>query len=172
MQISRIDFAAQWLHAVWTAPIQVCICLILLIVQLGPSALAGFSLFVILIPIQQRIMALQFKVRQKSMVHTDARAGILQELLGAMRIIKYFVYERPFLNRVETIRHRELIGIWHILIIKAANQAIAFSVPALAAVLAFVVYAASGHEQNPAVIFTSLSFFQLLRQPLMFFPRA
>lgn len=117
-------------------------------------------------------MALQFKVRQKSMKHTDARAGILQELLGAMRIIKYFVYERPFLNRVETIRHKELAGVWQILIIKAANQAIAFSVPALAAVLAFVVYAASGHEQNPAVIFTSLSFFQLLRQPLMFFPRA
>lgn len=117
-------------------------------------------------------MSLQFNVRRKSMQHTDARAGILQELLGAMRVIKYFVYERPFLHRIESIRHSELVGVRAILIIKAANQAIAFSIPALASVLAFVVYSASGHDQNPAVIFTSLSFFQLLRQPLMFFPRA
>ncbi|KAG8878402.1 hypothetical protein FRB97_002483 [Tulasnella sp. 331] len=170
--ISRIDFAAQWIHAVWTAPIQVMVCLALLLVQLGPSALAGFSIFVLLIPVQQWMMGLQFRVRSRSMKHTDALASILQELFGAMRVIKYFCYERPFLKRIEEIRHRELRGIWWILIIKAANQAIAFSVPALAAVLAFVVYSASGHDQNPAVIFTSLSFFQLLRQPLMFFPRA
>lgn len=148
------------------------VCLALLLAQLGPSALAGFSIFVLLIPVQQWMMGLQFRVRGRSMKHTDALASILQELFSAMRVIKYFCYERPFLKRIEEIRARELEGIWWILIIKAANQAIAFSVPALAAVLAFVVYSASGHDQNPAIIFTSLSFFQLLRQPLMFFPRA
>ncbi|KAG8870466.1 hypothetical protein FRB97_009732 [Tulasnella sp. 331] len=130
--ISRVDFAAQWFHAVWTAPIQVSICLALLIVQLGPSALAGFFIFVILTPLQKWMMGLQFKVRSQSMKSTDARSSLLQELLGGMRIIKYFCYERPFLSRIETIRRRELEGIWWILVIKAVNQAIAFSVPALA----------------------------------------
>ncbi|KAG8995314.1 hypothetical protein FRB94_009286 [Tulasnella sp. JGI-2019a] len=170
--ISRVDFAAQWMHAVWTAPIQVGICLALLIVQLGPSALAGFAMFVILTPVQKQMMGIQLKVRGQSMRHTDERASILQELLGGMRIIKYFCYERPFLGRIQTIRKQELVGIWWISIIKAANMAIAFSVPVLASVLAFVVYSLSGHDQNPAIIFTSLGFFQLLRQPLMFFPRA
>ncbi len=73
------------------------------------------------IPVQQRTMALQFMVRQESIVYTDARAGILLELLGRMGIIKYFVYERLFLHRVETIRHNELVGIRHIPISKAAN---------------------------------------------------
>ncbi|KAG8995316.1 hypothetical protein FRB94_009288 [Tulasnella sp. JGI-2019a] len=170
--ISRVDFAAQCIHAAWTAPIQVAICLALLIAQLGPSALAGFAVFIILTPVQKRMMGIQLKVRGQSMKHTDERASILQELLGGMRIIKYFCYERPFLGRIQKVRKQELVGIWWISIIKAANMATALSVPVLASVLAFVVYSLSGHDQNPAIIFTSLGFFQLLRQPLMIFPRA
>lgn len=41
------------------------------------------------------------------------------------------------------------------------------SAPALASVVAFIVYAASGHQLTAAVIFSSLTWFQLLRLPLM-----
>ncbi|KAJ6522451.1 hypothetical protein B0H19DRAFT_1277332 [Mycena capillaripes] len=47
--------------------------------QLGPSALAGFSLFLFIVPIQERIMAVQFKTSGKSMKFTDLRARILLE---------------------------------------------------------------------------------------------
>jgi hypothetical protein len=85
--------------AIWTAPIQITVCLIILLVQLGPSALAGFALFLLVIPFQERVMGIQFAVRQKSMKWTDKRAKIIQELLGGMRIIKYFTYEIPFIKR-------------------------------------------------------------------------
>lgn len=58
------------------------------------------------------------------------------------------------------------------LLFRPLSQAIAFSIPVLASVLAFVTYALSGHSLDPAIIFTSLSLFTLLRQPLMFLPRA
>lgn len=103
---------------------------------------------------------------------TDERAGLLQELLSAMRVIKYFCYEVAFLQQIDHIRHQELKGIASILLIKVGNQAIAFSIPALASVLAFVTYSLTGHSFDPAVIFTSLSLFQLLRSPLIFLPRA
>ncbi|KAH7105792.1 ABC protein [Auriculariales sp. MPI-PUGE-AT-0066] len=170
--ISRIDYAAQWFHAFWTAPIQVTICLIILLVQLGPSALAGFSLFLLMIPFQRYAMSMQLKVRQSSMTWTDQRARLLQELLGGMRIIKYFCYEKPFLQRIDAIRKEELKGIKKILYIRAANLGVAFSIPVLAAVVSLITYILSGHPLDPAIIFTSLSLFQLLRQPLMFLPRA
>ena len=50
--------------------------------QLGPSALAGFSLFVVLAPVQERIMAQQFQIRKKTMKYTDQRAKTLLEVLG------------------------------------------------------------------------------------------
>src|SRR5258708_32056746 len=52
------------------------------------------------------------------------------------------------------------------------SLAIAFTVPILASTLAFIVYALLGNSMNPAIIFTSLSLFSLLRQPLMFLPRS
>ena len=55
-----------------------------------------------------------------------------------------------------------------LLIIRSANNAVAVSLPALASVLAFVVYSATGHSLDPANIFASLTLFQLLRMPLMF----
>lgn len=71
----------------------------MLIIQIGPSALVGISLFAILTPVQTRVMRLQFDVRKKSMKWTDARSRLLQELLGSFSIIKYFTLERPFLDR-------------------------------------------------------------------------
>lgn len=55
-----------------------------------------------------------------------------------------------------------------LLVIRSANNAIAISLPALASVLAFVVYSATGHSLNAADIFSSLTLFNLLRMPLMF----
>ncbi|CAE6454286.1 unnamed protein product [Rhizoctonia solani] len=171
--VSRIDFCAQWFHAIWTAPIQISICLILLCLQLGPAALAGFSLFAFLIPIQKTLMSYQLGIRKKSMVHTDARASLLRELLGSMKIVKVCAYEAQFEDRLDKTRKQELKAIRNMVFIKAANQAVAFAIPTLAAVLSFVTYAATHDEGlDPAVIFPSMALFQMLRQPLMFLPRA
>ncbi|KAJ7064111.1 ABC protein [Mycena amicta] len=170
--ISRVDVAAQWFHAAWTAPIQVTVCLIILLVQLGPSALAGFGLFIVIIPIQKSIMAAQFRLRQHSLVWTDARASVTSEIFGAMRVVKYFCYEKSFLNRIYDIRSCELKGISKIMHLASANIALGFSLPVLSATLAFVVYTHSTQVFDVAIIFSSFSLFSLLRQPMMFLPRS
>lgn len=93
---------------VWAAPIQMIICLILLLLNLGPSALAGFGFFVLATPVQTLVMKKLFKLRQSSMQWTDKRAKLLQELLGGMKIIKFFVWEVPFLNRIFGFRQKEM----------------------------------------------------------------
>jgi ABC-type bacteriocin/lantibiotic exporter with double-glycine peptidase domain len=84
------------------------ICLILLLINLGPSALAGFGFFVLMTPLQTYVMKRLFAVRKKSMFWTDKRAKLLQELLGGMKIIKFFAWENPFLARVADYRKKEL----------------------------------------------------------------
>ncbi|WVF66753.1 hypothetical protein IAT40_001495 [Kwoniella sp. CBS 6097] len=172
--ISRVDYCAQLSIISYTAGVYVANgwSTVLLILQIGPSAIVGFSLFAVLAPLQTWFMKLSFIVRKKSMKWTDSRSRLLRELLSSMEIIKVFTYEIPFLKRLREFRRKEMVGIRKILIIRAANQALAFSVPGLASVLAFVVYAATHDSLDPALIFTSLAFFNLLRQPLMFLPRA
>ena len=60
----------------------------------------------------------------------------------------------------------------HILNQVRNSIASAFSVPVLAATLSFVAYTSTSHAFNVATIFSSLALFNLLRQPLMFLPRA
>jgi ABC transporter transmembrane region len=106
--ISRIDFCCGWFHMAWTGPIQLIICLILLIINLGPSALAGFALFLFLTPLQTKVISAMFKLRQSSMGWTDKRAKLTQELLTGVKIIKFFAWEIPYLNRIHGLREHEL----------------------------------------------------------------
>lgn len=106
--VSRIDFCCGFFHLAWIGPIQMAICLALLIVNLGPSALAGYAFFVLCTPVQTRVMRRLMGLRQKSMAWTDKRAKLLQELLGGMKIIKYFAWEIPYLKRIGDFRAKEL----------------------------------------------------------------
>lgn len=92
----------------WAAPIQMAICLVQLIINLGPSALAGFAVFVIITPLQGWIMQNLIKIRVKAMRWTDKRAKMLQELLGGMKVIKYFAWEVPMLKRIGEYRMHEM----------------------------------------------------------------
>ena len=105
--VSRIDFACQFFHMGWTAPIQLVICLSILLVNMGASALAGFALFIVMTPFQTRAMRLMLGFRKKTMVFTDKRAKLLQELLSGIKIIKYFAWEDPYLERINQVRNSE-----------------------------------------------------------------
>ncbi|KAJ7678475.1 ABC transporter [Mycena rosella] len=160
--VSRIDFCAGFFHMSWTAPLQMVICLILLILNLGPSALSGFAFFILATPAQTMVMKRLFMFRQKSMIWTDKRAKILQELLGGMKIIKLFNWQAPFLARISGYRQKEMAYIRSLLFLRSGTNAVAMSMPALASVLAFVTYSLSGHTLEPSVVFASLTLFNLL----------
>lgn len=106
--VSRIDYCSGFFHMAWTAPIQMIICLILLLLNLGPSALAGFGFFILATPAQTLVMKQLYSFRQKSMQWTDKRARLLQELLGGMKIIRFFNWEIPFLQRIFDFRRMEI----------------------------------------------------------------
>ena len=166
--VSRIDFCCGFMQMGLTAPVQMAICLVILLINLGPSALAGFAFFVLCTPLQTVAMRRLMVLRMKSMGWTDKRSKLLQELLGGMKIIKYFSWEVPYLRKVEELRGREMGYIRNLLLIRSANNAIAISLPTLASVLSFIVYSLAGHSLNAANIFSSLTLFNLLRMPLMF----
>ncbi|WVR09429.1 hypothetical protein IAU60_006496 [Kwoniella sp. DSM 27419] len=167
---SRIDFAAGFAHMVWTAPIQMIVIIIILLAQIGYSALPGIAFLLIMTPIQVRFMKSLFAFRKKAAGWTDKRAKLLQEVLGGMRIVKYMAWENPFLARIHAIRGMELKYIRHLLIFRSGMMAFAMSLPTLAAILSFITYSLTSHGLQAATIFTVITLFQLMRMPLMIWP--
>lgn len=88
--VSRIDFCCGFFHMSWTAPIQLIVIIIILLVNIGPSCLAGIGFLCITLPLQAMAMKSMFAFRKKAMVWTDKRAKLIQELLGGMKVIKFF----------------------------------------------------------------------------------
>ena len=116
--VSRIDFCLGYFHMSWTVLIQLTICLILLLINLGPSALAGFALLIVGTPINAMMMKRLFSIRIKSMAWTDKRSKLLQEMLSGIRVIKFFSWEVPFLKRIAEYRKLETVyAIFHVFLI-------------------------------------------------------
>lgn len=88
--------------------IQLIICLILLLINLGPSALAGFALLVVMTPMNTFAAKRLFAFRLKSMKWTDSRSKSLQEIISGIKVIKFFSWEMPFLKRVTKFRRLEM----------------------------------------------------------------
>ncbi|WRT68580.1 uncharacterized protein IL334_005558 [Kwoniella shivajii] len=167
---SRIDFAAGFAHMIWTAPVQMIVIIIILLVQIGYSALPGIAFLIIMTPLQVGFMKRLFMFRMKAAKWTDKRAKLLQEILGGMRIVKYMAWELPFLERIHAIRGMELKYIRMLLIFRSGMMAFAMSLPTLAAILSFITYSATSHGLQAATIFTVITLFQLMRMPLMMWP--
>lgn len=83
-------------------------------------------------------------MRKFSMAWTDKRAKLLQELLPNMRVLKYFAWEVPFLNKIREYRTNEVKHIRNLLILRSMSNATAVSVPVFASVISFIVYSLIG----------------------------
>jgi ABC-type multidrug transport system fused ATPase/permease subunit len=106
--VSRIDYCAAFFHISWTAPIQIIFCLVVLFINLGPSAFAGFAFFLIATVLQAVTMKSLARIRDRAMTWTDKRVKLLQELLSGIKVIKLFGWEKPYLRRVYEFRMREM----------------------------------------------------------------
>jgi hypothetical protein len=120
----RIDQASGLFHLIWTAPIAVLITLILLLVNLTYSALAGFALLVIGAPIMTKAVRSLFVRRSAINRITDQRVSLTQEILQGVRFVKYFGWEGSFLKRLGDIRKKEIRTIQILLAIRNAINAV------------------------------------------------
>ena len=55
--------------------------------QLGPCALVGFSLFVLVFPLQLYTTTLRCRLRQRSMAWTEQRTKVLLEIFGTSFVV-------------------------------------------------------------------------------------
>jgi len=166
----RIDQACGLFHILWTAPLSVLVTLALLIVNLTYSALAGFALLVIGIPVLTLAIKKLFIRRKAINKITDQRVSLTQEILQSVRFVKFFGWEPAFLGRLEEFRGREIRSIQVLLSIRNAIMAVSLTLPILASMLAVITYSLTHHSLAPAEVFSSLALFNSLRMPLNLLP--
>jgi len=153
-------------HSFWSSPLQLLVILVLLVRSLGVWSLIGFSIFLFIVPIQGVVMKLLISLRKKTAVSTDERVKKTQEILGNIRIIKYFGWEKIFQRIVDELRQKELKCTKKGIIINAETTAIFNIIPFFASAITFIAYCANGNILTAAKVFSCHSLFNKLCVPL------
>lgn len=166
----RMDQASALFHMMWAGPVGILITLVVLIINLTYSALAGFALLVVGFPLLTRAIRSLLIRRKKINKVTDQRVSLTQEILQSVRFVKFFGWEISFLERLREIRRREVYGIQIILATRNAINAVSMSLPVFASMLAFITYSLTNHDLRAAEIFSSLALFNSMRLPLNMLP--
>ncbi|QQK41347.1 ABC transporter, integral membrane type 1 [Penicillium digitatum] len=170
IDVDRINLACGMFHMIWTAPISIIVTLILLLVNIGYSCLSGYALLIIGMPFLTFAVRSLINRRRNINQITDQRVSLTQEILQAVRFVKFFGWESSFLGRLKEIRGHEIRSIQTLLAIRNAILCVSMSIPVFASMLSFVTYALSNHDLDPAPVFSSLALFNSLRMPLNMLP--
>ncbi|CAG7989790.1 unnamed protein product [Penicillium salamii] len=170
IDVDRVNLAMGMFHMIWTAPLSIIVTLVLLLVNLGYSCLSGYALLVIGVPFLTLAVRSLIVRRRNINKITDQRVSLTQEILQAVRFVKYFGWESSFLARLKEIRGREIRSIQTLLAIRNGILCVSLSIPTFASMLAFITYSLTNHNLDPAPVFSSLALFNSLRMPLNVLP--
>jgi ATP-binding cassette subfamily C (CFTR/MRP) protein 1 len=110
------------------------------------------------------------KRREKINRDTDERIIMMQEVLQAIRFVKYYAWEADFLARLSAVRRREIGGIRYLLGHRNTAIAMGSAIPIFSSMLTFITSSLTDHALEPASTFSSLALFNQLRLPLIMFP--
>lgn len=107
--VNRLDYGFIFVHWIWILPLQSILICYLIWTKIGLAAVIGvLGLLLKTIPVQTGLSKLASKLRMKIAERTDARVGIMNELVQGIQVIKMYAWEKPFQSVVKEARRREV----------------------------------------------------------------
>uniref|UniRef100_A0A673C5R8 ABC-type glutathione-S-conjugate transporter n=1 Tax=Sphaeramia orbicularis TaxID=375764 RepID=A0A673C5R8_9TELE len=167
-----MDFVVYF-NAVWLAPIEIALCLFFLWQHLGPSALAGITTVILIFPLNGFIAKKRSKL-QVQMKFMDGRIRLMNEILNGIKILKFYAWEKAFLEQVLGYREKELKALKKSQILYSISIASFNSSSFLIAFAMFGVYVMLDDRNvlDAQKVFVSMALINILKTPLSQLPFA
>ncbi|KAM0414623.1 hypothetical protein ACHAPT_013533 [Fusarium lateritium] len=170
----RLQDVTQFSQHLWSAPLQISLCMLSLYGLLGYSMFAGVALMVISIPINGSITKSMKVLQKQQMNNKDARSKLIAEVIANIKPIKLFAWGSAFADRIGHIRNdKELVTLRRAGALQAVSSFIASVTPFLVACSAFAVRVLVQRKPlTTEIVFPALALFHLLTSPLTILPAA
>ncbi|XP_058696895.1 ATP-binding cassette sub-family C member 2 [Poecile atricapillus] len=163
---------ANFIHHLWSSPLQIILSIIFLWGELGPSVLAGIATMVLLLPINAFLVAKAKTIQERNMKNKDGRMKIMTEILNGIKILKLFAWEPSFEKRVNDIRALELKNLVSFGYLQSISVFVFTCAPSLVSLASFGVYVLVDERNilDAQKAFTAISLFNVLRFPMSTLP--
>jgi ABC-type multidrug transport system fused ATPase/permease subunit len=129
---------------------------------LGWSALPAVVVMGILIPITSHLSKSFMHLEDEMMSHRDKRMTLMTQLLNAMRVVKYFVWEKSVLNEVSVVRANEINARFKLSQAEIKWGLIYTSINSIVLFTALLAHVLRGEKVDMALIFTCISIFGIM----------
>eukprot|EP00076_Gallus_gallus_P042034 XP_025007572.1 canalicular multispecific organic anion transporter 1 isoform X2 [Gallus gallus] len=163
---------ANFVHQLWSSPLQIILSIVFLWGELGPSVLAGLAVMVLLIPINGFLVNKSKHIQVRNMKNKDERMKIMGEVLNGIKILKLFAWEPSFEKRINEIRACELKDLLKFSYLQSVSIFVFTCAPFLVSLASFAVYVLVDENNvlDAQKAFTSISLFNVLRFPMAMLP--
>ena len=137
-------------------------CAGLLFYYIGLSALPALLVMGILVPMTQNLAKKFMHLEDEMMAHRDARLTLMTQILNAIRVIKYFSWERSIEKEVLEARHKEISARTKLAKAEIAWGLIYSSLSSVVLFTALLTHYLRGQEITLSIVFTCISIFSLM----------
>ncbi|KAI9786849.1 MAG: hypothetical protein M1839_005080 [Geoglossum umbratile] len=168
----RLHDLTQYGQQVWSAPLQIILCMVSLYQLVGLTMLAGVGAMIIMIPVNGLIARFMKTLQKEQMKNKDSRTRLMTEILNNMKSIKLYAWGAPFMSKLNHIRNdQELKTLRKIGAAQAFANFTWSSTPFLVSCSTFMVFVLT--QKRPLtteIVFPALTLFNLLTFPLAVLP--
>jgi ABC-type multidrug transport system fused ATPase/permease subunit len=137
-------------------------CTLTLFYYLGWSALAALVVMALLIPITNHLSKSFMHLEDRMLVYRDQRMTLMTQVLNAIRVVKYFVWEKSVLAEVSEIRSKEIQARYELAQAEIFWGLIYTSISSIVLFAALLTHVLRGFEIDLALIFTCISVFAIM----------
>ncbi|TRY91587.1 hypothetical protein DNTS_021753, partial [Danionella cerebrum] len=169
----RFNDVTNFIHLLWSCPLQIALAILFLWLELGPSVLAGLLVMVLMVPINGWLATKSRGFQVKNMTYKDSRMKIVNDILNGIKILKYYAWESSFEAQVNEIREKELKVMRKFAYLSSVSMFVFTCAPALVSLATFAVFVSVSADNvlDAEKAFTSISLFNILRFPLAMLPQ-
>lgn len=170
---SKLYEGVLHLHNVWTAPLEAtAIIALLLSLTQGIYGLPALGIVLFVLPMQYYLGYRIARFKLDTVEVSDARVLRMQEILLAIKLVKFYTWEKSFSQQVSEVRAQEIKLLSRTAVIKTWNLCLVFAIPPVIALVIFATYVFNVGRFDSVFSFTVLSLFNTLRFPLVVLPKA
>lgn len=161
--------AFSYLHLLWSAPIEIVVCLYLLYGILGPASFAALGTSIILGLSSILVVPLVVRKTKKMLKVNDERMNLVAGTFSHIQTIKMYGWERIFGKKIARKREQQLDKLGNILVVTSIIGGVMSSAVNLIVLSTLALYAMTAPADKPldlARIFVGMSLLGTLQSPL------
>ncbi|KAF9384934.1 hypothetical protein CPB97_005270 [Podila verticillata] len=167
VDIRKMEDPISYFFFLYSYPIQFLFATYQLYRLLGYAAVVGIGFMVATYPIPAKLYSMIMDIFKEIMSTKDERMDALNEMLSAIRIVKFFGWESKFQEKITAARERELERT------RASYKQIVLAelvwivMPILNIVVVLLSYTKLfGHDISASKVFTTLALFNIVRNAI------